>query len=65
MNVTLMVPRAPSELTTGNVAKNVPVMVIFGFVADSVPVVGCTTTVVLVPTSEFKVAHVSVAAKLA
>ena len=60
-----MVPRAPKELTTGKVAKKVPVRVIFGFVADSVPDVGWTVTIVVLPVSELNVAHVSVAAKLA
>jgi hypothetical protein len=54
LKVTLMVPRAPSEVTTGTVAKKHPVKVIFGLVADSAPAVGCTMTVVDVPTNELK-----------
>ena len=65
LKVTLMVPRAPNEFTTGKDAKNAPVSVIFGLVADSAPEVGWTMIVVDVPTNALSVAQVSVAAKLA
>ena len=60
-----IVPRAPKDETTGSVAMKLPVKVIFGLVADSVPAAGCTVIVVLVPTKAERVAQVSVAAKLA
>jgi hypothetical protein len=65
LNVTEMVPRAPKELTTGRAAKNVPVNVKPGFVAESTALVGFTITLVDVPTRPLSVAQVSVAAKLA
>ena len=61
----LIVPRAPSAVTIGSAAKKVPVKVRPGLVAESAALLGFTTTVVDVPTSDFNVAQVSVAAKLA
>jgi hypothetical protein len=60
-----MVPRAPRLVTIGSAAKNVPVNVRPGLVAESAPTAGFTITFVEVPTSDFNVAQVSELAKLA